>query len=280
MYNPGRGSYGKAYARQQSAIVQKIFLVLDSIYWYYIMLFFVILHCALLFFDRYETSWHGSNDPRRFTFMTVEAVCLVLYIVDIVMIIIYYSPKVINNENDERLFTRLKEIPKVQYIQLAFTVLFFFDFVYYHAFIFSLQDRDTPPKRVFVCLRAFQFLVKKKTVLHIFWVTVKTVIGLLNVLVGILGYVMFFACIAVHLFAEIYHKQAEKESNEADSTNDGVSAKYEKEFDQVLKAFMRLFVLLTTENYPDVMIPAYKTSKWTFIFFSLFLFIGKWRRHY
>ena len=37
------------------------------------------------------------------------------------------------------------------------------------------------------------------------------------------------------------------------------------------EAFFNLFVCMTTANYPDVMLPAYKNSRLYFIFFFLFL---------
>ena len=45
-------------------------------------------------------------------------------------------------------------------------------------------------------------------------------------------------------------------------------------FDHIGIALIRLFVLVTTENYPDVMMPAYRESNMAFIFFGLFLVIG------
>jgi len=36
-------------------------------------------------------------------------------------------------------------------------------------------------------------------------------------------------------------------------------------------AFFNLFVCMTTANYPDVMLPAYKASRLNFFFFFIFL---------
>ena len=36
--------------------------------------------------------------------------------------------------------------------------------------------------------------------------------------------------------------------------------------------FFNLFVLMTTANFPDVMLPAYKSNRCSVIFFIIFLF--------
>ncbi|XP_074641111.1 two pore calcium channel protein 1-like isoform X2 [Tubulanus polymorphus] len=42
-------------------------------------------------------------------------------------------------------------------------------------------------------------------------------------------------------------------------------------FDTIWTSFISLFVLLTTANYPDVMMPAYNNSRWSCIFFIIYL---------
>ena len=37
-----------------------------------------------------------------------------------------------------------------------------------------------------------------------------------------------------------------------------------------------MLILLTTSNFPDVMLPAYKRSRWSVVFFSGYLVVGNW----
>ena len=45
-------------------------------------------------------------------------------------------------------------------------------------------------------------------------------------------------------------------------------------FDTIWTSMMHLFTLLTTANYPDVMMPMYDCSQWSAIFFVLFITVG------
>jgi two pore calcium channel protein, plant len=45
-------------------------------------------------------------------------------------------------------------------------------------------------------------------------------------------------------------------------------------FDTSFDAFWSMFVCLTTSNYPDVMLPAYKQNRLFFFFFFIFLILG------
>jgi two pore calcium channel protein len=45
-------------------------------------------------------------------------------------------------------------------------------------------------------------------------------------------------------------------------------------FNGSFNSFWSVFVCLTTSNYPDVMLPAYKNSRFLFFFFFSFLVLG------
>ena len=49
-----------------------------------------------------------------------------------------------------------------------------------------------------------------------------------------------------------------------------------KTFPDVTETTWKLFVMITTCNYPDVMMPAYQTSRFTFFFFGAVLIFGNW----
>jgi hypothetical protein len=45
----------------------------------------------------------------------------------------------------------------------------------------------------------------------------------------------------------------------------------DKYFVNFEETFFNLFVLMTTTNFPDIMLPAYKNNRWSFFFFFFFL---------
>lgn len=45
-------------------------------------------------------------------------------------------------------------------------------------------------------------------------------------------------------------------------------------FDTLGNALLQLFILLTTANFPDIMMPAYRGSGFSALFFVVFLMVG------
>ncbi|XP_029823092.2 two pore calcium channel protein 1 isoform X1 [Ixodes scapularis] len=72
-----------------------------------------------------------------------------------------------------------------------------------------------------------------------------------DMLVILFFFMTMFAILAYHMFA----------------------AAPEQYFSTLYDSFMNLFVLLTTSNFPDVMIPYYARSKWASLFFVVFLLV-------
>jgi hypothetical protein len=52
------------------------------------------------------------------------------------------------------------------------------------------------------------------------------------------------------------------------------SSSVDPNFSTLHDSIISLFVLITTANYPDVMMPSYSKSRWAFIFFLIYLVIG------
>ncbi|XP_071790581.1 two pore channel protein 1-like isoform X1 [Asterias amurensis] len=52
-----------------------------------------------------------------------------------------------------------------------------------------------------------------------------------------------------------------------------IFANIDKNFDSLIDSFISLFILMTTANFPDVMMPAYNKSGWSVLFFIVFLIL-------
>ena len=55
------------------------------------------------------------------------------------------------------------------------------------------------------------------------------------------------------------------------STYNGVCTDY---FNSLSASLLQMFILITTANYPDIMMPVYRCSNYSAIFFATFLILG------
>lgn len=164
-------------------------------------------------------------------------------------------------------------------IQVCLVLLFLIDY--------GLFLGDTlQPFRLF---RPWILLCRNRELRRVYQAIISMVLTVLEVLGAILVFLVFFAgvCgdgggglffwesdsnppptqIAIHTFPGDYN-----ESDTFVSGRDEVD--FTGSFDHVGIGFIRLFVLVTTENYPDVMLPAYRENKRSFVFFGVFLVFG------
>ena len=221
--------------------VRVAFNIIHCSLFHYLTIAVITTHCLLLFFISQE-AWYPA----------LETICVVFYVVDTVLHVLFHRP------SNFFKFARTAVKAKLQFIV---TSLFLFDlgytlYVYFHPSTSTLSDIAVP----FQFLRPAVFILKIKTVNHIFMVVVKTFSRILKTLFIIIMFIVFFSCIAVHVFGEIY-----------ENTDDRI---YRGQFKHAGLAFIRMFVLITTENYPQVMMPAYEFHHASFTFFMFFIYFG------
>ena len=94
-----------------------------------------------------------------------------------------------------------------------------------------------------------------------------------NVLFLLLIHVLFFGFLGWMLFAHLEREDPSRLG--CRRLDENVVASTEKCYFQDLNdAFINLFILLTNANFPDIMMPSYRTNRWSFLFFVAFLLIG------
>ena len=94
-----------------------------------------------------------------------------------------------------------------------------------------------------------------------------------NVLFLLLVHVLCFGFLGWMLFAHLEREDPSRLGCRGGDEN--VLASTEKCYFQDLNAaFINLFILLTNANFPDIMMPSYRTNRWAFFFFVAFLLIG------
>nr|XP_039267523.1 voltage-dependent P/Q-type calcium channel subunit alpha-1A-like isoform X1 [Styela clava] len=259
----GRGKFGKARAAMKSKNVQKCFKIISSPYWEYLLYLFIALHCFMPFWEQSPTptpigaTWSNSWDMPIFV-LVIDALCMTVYVIDITLSIVFIS---------WRHFWKAKENFWLR-VEFTLTGMFIIDYI-----ILVLEKilviRLIAPFR---CLRAAMLLCKSQNVAHIFKVLVSITAKLGKVFSIIFIFIFTFASIGLHLYMDDYHEIPEVCTNETTAWN--CTNVYSGAFDHVAIASLHMFVLMSTENYPDVIIPAYDVSVANFFYFMFYLYAG------
>eukprot|EP00043_Microstomoeca_roanoka_P013527 m.132621 g.132621 ORF g.132621 m.132621 type:complete len:1844 (+) comp15779_c0_seq1:152-5683(+) len=181
------------------------------------------------------------EDVRTKTYWALSVIPVVFYAFDAGMKMHYMSPKAFISKRWNQ-------------VHIICTLLFFIDF------LLLLQGQ----LQVFRLLRPWIYLSKDKELRRFFQALLAIRGTIATLLLYVSLYVLFFASMAVHLFDEIYSKTCLDEQ----------SVNFTGAFDNVLVAFVHMFVLATSENYPDVMLPAFRYSWSGFLFFGLFVLLA------
>lgn len=91
------------------------------------------------------------------------------------------------------------------------------------------------------------------------------------------------ACIGVHILMDAYQCNGPLDNSSSTTFHHGKRVPcyvrseekvYHGAFDDVAYGMLRLFVLLSTENFPEVMLPALRVESAYFVYFGLFVFVG------
>ncbi|XP_074663159.1 uncharacterized protein LOC141915498 isoform X3 [Tubulanus polymorphus] len=116
----------------------------------------------------------------------------------------------------------------------------------------------------FRSLRAFLMICRSRSISHICDVALDVILKVGKVIIVIWIFILVFAAVGVHVYSIHYHFPANRTEHNI----------YHGNFDHVGYGILRLFALLTTENYPAFMMPAYGANTLNFFFFGIFLYAG------
>ncbi|XP_018673272.2 uncharacterized protein LOC100179610 [Ciona intestinalis] len=257
----GRGRFGEARATFKSPTITKCFKIISNVWWTRLLYLVIAVHCLMMLWEQpfipatIGYKWQTSVSP---AIPCIDALCLLVYIIDLVVHIKFLTWRNIWSAK-ENFWIR---------VELVFTFLFLTDLVVLIIEV-ATQTRLLCPFR---CLRASMLLCKSKNVAHIFNVLLSIISKLGKVLLIIAIFIITFASIGLHVFMYDYHSLPQTCSNETYSWN--CTNIYTGAFDQVANAALHMFVLMSTENYPEFIIPAFVKNWANFFYFGLFLYAG------
>ena len=167
--------------------------------------------------------------------VAVSAVCLSLYLADIAVLLTYLRLQGLQAQ-------------RRHWVTIAIFILLFVDFVLFC---------DNAWIQPFRLLRPWMLVPKDRELRQVFLAIVSTWRVILRSVAIIFVFVMFFAAIGTRLFQEDY-------TSTSNSHQGGL-------FDDIGPALVHLFILVTVQNYPSVMMDAYKAHERNFGFFLIFL---------
>ncbi|XP_023932786.1 uncharacterized protein LOC106174392 isoform X2 [Lingula anatina] len=264
----GRGAYGKARAIFKLKWQRRCFAIIDSKWFNRVMYAFILLHTALVFFE--PTQAHVKPGQVHWVVFVLELLCLFMYTIDIALHLHYFTFKTF--------WTWSIEETKWTRVEFIFLLMFVIDFVILVLQHFMPHLHWVQPFR---CLRLAAILCKSKNVSHIFDVCLSIIYKLGKVFFIIFIFIGIFSAVGVHVFSQSYHCLSTNSSISSNDSNsngsrcvEDASNVYTGAFDNIGIAALRLFVLLTTENYPDLMVPAYDKQHANFIYFGIYLYVG------
>eukprot|EP00058_Branchiostoma_floridae_P018980 XP_002604469.1 hypothetical protein BRAFLDRAFT_79230 [Branchiostoma floridae] len=255
----GRGKYGKARAIFKPKFAQRCFYIISNRWFKRFLYLVILLHCTLTFWEPPQE--HITAGSMNWWVYIGTSFCLLCYYVDIALHMAFMT---------WRVYWALDE-NKWMRVEFYLVCMFTFDFI-----MLIIQEaiswRLAQPFR---CLRAGMLLCKAKNVGHIFDVLLSIIIKLGKVFVIILVFILTFSAIGVHIFMEAYHDNCTTNSATTVITcTDNDPDVYTGVFDQIGTSSLQLFVLLSTENYPDFMMKAFDKERAAFLYFGIFLYVG------
>ncbi|XP_071963410.1 uncharacterized protein [Antedon mediterranea] len=249
----GRGKYGKAWSYFKDKFGRWCFTMIESSWFNRLVLFMTVVHLILTFLE----------PPGDVTYIVavfvLTPICLLVYALDVFVRIKFLSWRIFWTL-DENKWTRVE---------------FVFVFLYTIDFIMLILDSALSIRIVqpFRCLRAAVILCKSRNVGHIYDVVTSIVLKLGKVFFIIFAFIMLFSAVGVHLFMEDYQR-IPMDYNCTDNYTTTETSVYFGAFNNIGVSFLRMFVLLSTENYPEIMIPAYIPNPFSFFYFGIYLFVG------
>ncbi|XP_033096631.1 uncharacterized protein LOC117100901 isoform X2 [Anneissia japonica] len=250
----GRGKYGKARSYFKDKFGRWCFMMIESNWFNRLILFMTVIHLILTFLEP-----PGVDNHIKVVFV-LTPVCLLVYALDVFVRIKFLSWRIFWTL-DENKWTR------VEFIFVCFYIIDFMILILEEV----LAIRLVQPFR---CLRAAIILCKSRNVGHIYDVVTSIVLKLGKGFLIIFTFIMLFSAVGVHLFMEDYQSIPEDYNCTSENYTTTETSVYHGAFNNVAITFLRLFVLLSTENYPEIMIPAYIGNHFSFFYFGIYLFVG------
>ena len=214
----------------------------------------VALHMSLAFFEAPRAGDSPAlGEDWRFPLLWVEVVCLTSFFVDLCI--------------------SLYAIGVRAYIQSIWSVIHVVAlFAMGVDVILAFAGWDVRPTRV---LRWIPIMLNSVSLKHLMYCTFHTVTKLYDMTVIVCVLLLTFAILGVQMFGINEVSPSAIGAGTENPYRDPVDGSpLDGNFDNIGEAMLSLLVLLSTENYPDIMYPALDASPIYAVFFIVFILVG------
>ena len=241
----GRQKNGKGGLFFRSWFVQLSFLININKYWVKFIYMLSICHCLLAI---WEPVTRGGSTPAWVSAMELVFICM--FMTDVALKMVYVGFK--------------KYLTKTQHrLQTGVTFCYLIDWCLY---VFGgIEPRFSR------FLRPGILMVRNRDLRRTVNSLIKMLPDLLALFLGLGCYIIFFGLLGIHLFQGNY--------NDYNAPPGADEYTIPGSFDNIGSAFLRLYVLFSTENYPEIALPAFHYSKWSILYFVTFMYFGTFVLH-
>eukprot|EP00944_MAST-04C_sp_MAST-4C-sp1_P012833 g12833.t1 len=236
--------------------------------WRFVYIFIASLNMLLAIWEESTTIFgQRVRDTQQSTMVIrwIEMFCLAFFSFDVYLLYLY--------KGREQFFSRSIKVRVLLIIIMAI-----------NSIICMAMPKAAHISRI---LRPFILIERLRNVRKIFFSIVESTPKIFNVIIIVFLHVLFFGTIGHILFRGIDEHGSCKFAMEIEtkayttqnataktlycSTYNGICSDY---FNTISASFLQMFILLTTANYPDIMMPVYRCSNWSVLFFAAFLILG------
>ena len=236
-------------------------------YWNYFVAIIIWLHLGLIYWEPYANI---DRDEYPWALFGAELIILAIYSINIWVRM--HSHDLINFWNS-RWTKCLLLIICINFVELM------------SCMAIVIITGETGIYRISAVIRPYYLINNSKFLKATCKSIMSAVPRVLDVLILVLLYIIMFAVLGYVLFSKNelglgWHVAVddayceEEEFSDVNTDCDDVQDRGNVNFDSLLDSFLSLCVLLSTANFPDVMMPSYHFSPYTGFFFVVFLLFG------
>ena len=248
--------------------IQRAYSLSHNSYWSILVYTVIWIHLLLIFMEPFANMDMANDYAYVWYLYAIEIMILCIYSIDIYLHYISHDKE---NYWNERWVKVIIVCIILNVIDIIASII-----------VTSIHYRGIFLHRFGAILRPLFLLTRSKFLRATYRSILKSIPRILDVLILVSLYILMFSVLGYVLFSKeqlgigvhVSIPNGQCLGNELDTDCDLVQDDGNSNFDTLFESYLSLCVLMSTANFPDVMMPSLHTNKWTGIFFGLFIAFG------